>query len=95
MSRIARRLAELGVVLPDVPVPHANYVPAKQVGNLVYTAGQPSHGYLGKLGDELDEEGGKAATRVCAVNCDRGGQRLTTLVKVSGDKCTLSERGIR
>lgn len=54
MSRIAKRLADLGIVLPNVPVPHANYVPAKQVGNLVYTAGQPSHGYNGKLGVDLD-----------------------------------------
>ena len=69
MSRIAKRLADLGIVLPNVPVPHANYVPAKQVGNLVYTAGQPSHGYNGKLGVDLDKETGKAATRVCAMNC--------------------------
>ena len=69
MSRIAKRLDDLGIVLPNVPVPHANYVPAKQVGNLVYTAGQPSHGYNGKLGVDLDEETGRAATRVCAMNC--------------------------
>lgn len=69
MGRLEERLVELGITLPDVPVPHANYVPAKLVGNLVYTAGQPSHGYTGKLGAELSEEVGRAATRVCALNC--------------------------
>jgi enamine deaminase RidA (YjgF/YER057c/UK114 family) len=63
------RLRELGIRLPDVPAPHANYVPAKRVGNLIYTAGQPSHGYTGKLGGPVTEEAGKAAARVCALNC--------------------------
>jgi enamine deaminase RidA (YjgF/YER057c/UK114 family) len=69
MGRIEGRLAELGIVLPEVPIPHANYLPAKQSGDLVFTAGQPSHGYNGKLGAGLDEEAGRAATRVCALNC--------------------------
>lgn len=69
MRDIEKRLLELGITLPEVPVPHANYLPAKLVGNLVYTAGQPSHGYTGKLGAELSEEVGRAATRVCALNC--------------------------
>lgn len=69
MGRIERQLSELGIALPDVPVPHANYLPAKQSGHLVFTAGQPSHGFHGKLGADLDEETGRAATRVCALNC--------------------------
>lgn len=63
------RLAQLGIDLPAVPAPHANYVPAKLVGNLIYTAGQPSHGYTGKLGAQVSEDAGKAATRVSAMNC--------------------------
>jgi len=43
--------------------PHANYVPAKQAGDLIFTARQPSHGFNGKVGADLDEETGKAATR--------------------------------
>jgi enamine deaminase RidA (YjgF/YER057c/UK114 family) len=69
MPSFDERLVELGITLPDVPVPHANYVPAKRVGNIVYTAGQPSHGYTGKLGGEITEDIGRAATRVCAMNC--------------------------
>ena len=69
MCRIEQRLAKADIVLPEVPVPHANYVPAKKTGHLIFTAGQPSHGFNGKLGADLDESTGKAATRVCATNC--------------------------
>jgi enamine deaminase RidA (YjgF/YER057c/UK114 family) len=69
MSGFEERLTELEIKLPDVPVPHANYLPAKQVGNLVFTAGQPSHGFTGKLGGGISEEVGREATRICAMNC--------------------------
>lgn len=69
MSAFEERLINLGITLPDVPIPHANYVPAKQVGNLVYTAGQPSHGFTGKAGGGVSEDVGKQATRTCAINC--------------------------
>ena len=51
----------------------ANYVPARRVGNLVYTAGQVSgtaeRDIKGQLGAELDVDGGREAARVCALNC--------------------------
>ncbi len=57
MSRVEERLVEVGVTLPNLPTPLANYVPAKRVGNLVFTAGQVSavegRGYKGKLGASL------------------------------------------
>lgn len=37
---VTDRLAELGILLPDVVPPVAAYVPAKAHGDLVYTAGQ-------------------------------------------------------
>src|SRR6478736_2779692 len=37
---ISQKLAELGIALPDVVPPVADYVPAKAHGDLVYTAGQ-------------------------------------------------------
>lgn len=40
MTAPSVRLAELGITLPDVVPPLAAYVPATQVGELVYTAGQ-------------------------------------------------------
>ena len=73
MSRIEERLGEMGVTLPHLPKPIANYVPAKRAGNLVFTAGQVSavegRVYKGKLGATLSIEDGRAATRACVINC--------------------------
>jgi enamine deaminase RidA (YjgF/YER057c/UK114 family) len=73
MGRIDDRLRELGIVLPPPRAPLANYVPARRVGNLVYTAGQVSgtaeREIKGKLGAELNVEQGREAARTCALNC--------------------------
>ena len=42
MSRVEEYLSEMGVTLPNLPTPIANYAPAKRAGNLVFTAGQVS-----------------------------------------------------
>ena len=67
------RLQELGVGLPSPAVPVAAYVPCVRTGNLVYVSGQvptvggqPTH--LGRLGEGLGLEDGRAAARTCAVN---------------------------
>jgi enamine deaminase RidA (YjgF/YER057c/UK114 family) len=73
MGRIDDRLNELGIRLPPPRAPMANYVPARRVGNLIYTAGQVSgttEGEIkGKLGQELTLEQGREAARVSALNC--------------------------
>lgn len=73
MNNFEERLQELGIIVPSLPAPIANYVPAKRVGNLIYTAGQVSlldgHEYKGKLGDNLSLHEARAATRACAINC--------------------------
>ena len=80
MGRIEDRLQQLGISLPAPRAPLANYVPARRVGNLVYTAGQVSGNadaeIKGKLGAELSVEQGREAARVCALNC------LTALMTV-------------
>ncbi len=57
MEKFENHLRELGIVLPSLPAPIANYVPAKRVGNLIFTAGQVSvvdgREYKGKLGSNL------------------------------------------
>ncbi len=59
--------------LPAPRAPMANYVPARRVGNLIYTAGQVSgtaeREIKGKLGAELSVEQGREAARLCALNC--------------------------
>src|SRR5919202_4085598 len=73
MGRIDDRLRELGVTLPPPRAPLANYVPARRVGTLVYTAGQVSgtaeREIKGKLGAELSVEQGREAARISALNC--------------------------
>ena len=73
MGRIDDRLRALGISLPPPRAPLANYVPARRVGNLVYTAGQISGTaeleFKGKLGAELSVDEGRAAARMCALNC--------------------------
>lgn len=80
MGKIDDRMRELGISLPPPRAPLANYVPARRVGNLVYTAGQVSgtaeREIKGKLGADLSVEQGREAARVCALNC------LTALLSV-------------
>jgi enamine deaminase RidA (YjgF/YER057c/UK114 family) len=67
------RLAALGLTLPAVSTPAANYIVSRQVGDLVFTAGQVPFvdGKLpvtGKLGDGVDLEEGKRQAQVAALN---------------------------
>src|SRR5262245_26538050 len=63
MGRIDDRLKELGITLPVPRAPAANYIPARRVGSLVYTAGQVSGSadreIKGKLGEDLTVEQGR------------------------------------
>jgi enamine deaminase RidA (YjgF/YER057c/UK114 family) len=63
------RIEELGLELPKPPTPVANYVPAVEVGNMLYVSGhgpRKSDGSFiqGKVGAELDLDGGAEAARV-------------------------------
>jgi len=76
MSRgvIEGRLKEMGLELPEVPRPMAEYVPAKRVGDFVYVSGQGplKEGkpiYVGRVGAQLTLEEGYEAAQVCALNC--------------------------
>jgi len=67
------RLKTLGIQLPEVPQPVANYVSAVQTGNLIFLSGtgprQSDGTYIvGKLGDDLTLEQGYAAARQTAIN---------------------------
>ncbi len=73
MGKVENRLSELGLVLPDAPKPVAAYIPAKQSGKLVFTAGQLPmvNGELiskGLLGQEVAIEDANKAARVCTLN---------------------------
>jgi enamine deaminase RidA (YjgF/YER057c/UK114 family) len=67
------RLAALGLVVPDVVLPVAAYVPAVRTGSYVYTAGQlpMRDGELmrtGKVGSEVGVDEANECARQCALN---------------------------
>lgn len=73
MKNIEARINQLGLILPPAPSPVASYIPAKQTGNLVFTAGQLPvvSGELvskGLLGQDVDVEEANRAAQVCTLN---------------------------
>ncbi|MDG0810658.1 RidA family protein [Cohnella rhizosphaerae] len=73
MGQAEQALERLGIKLGEVPTPVASYVPAKQVGNVVYTSGNDCRidGVLmatGKVGKDLTVEEGYAVARQVAIN---------------------------
>src|SRR4026207_1887050 len=71
---IEKKLAELGIVLPEPVAPVANYAPFVRTGNFMVVSGQLCLDAAGKLvaqgprgGGEAIEDGQKAA-RACAIN---------------------------
>ncbi len=73
MDSISDRIQEMGLTLPEVPRPVANYVPAVVHGDLCFTSGQLPlvDGRLvatGRVGDQLGWEEAKQAARVAALN---------------------------
>ena len=51
MSKTAKRLKEMGVVLPKPAAPVANYVPSVRAGSLLFVSGQLPLGEDGKLAE--------------------------------------------
>lgn len=76
MGAVEDRLAELGLIVPDVAAPVAAYVPAVRDGDLVFTSGQLPiiSGTLagtGKVGEGeglVSPEQAKALAQTCALN---------------------------
>lgn len=67
------RMRELGIVLPDVAAPVANYVNAVRTGKLIFLAGkgprQPDGAYItGKVGRDLSVQEGYEAARLVGIN---------------------------
>ncbi|GJD59871.1 RidA family protein [Methylobacterium frigidaeris] len=67
-----QKLAELGLTLPEVPVPVANYVPFRVVGDLLYLSGQgpkrPDGTYRpGRLGRDTTIEEGYADAQLAGL----------------------------
>ena len=90
------RLQEMGITLPEVPTPVANYVRAVRSGNLVFLAGhgpmQADGTYItGKVGRDLSVEEGYEAARLtgllllASLRAEIGDlNKVTRVVKVNG-----------
>lgn len=89
------KLKELGIELPEAPVPAGNYVPAIKTGNLLFISGQiplenGKVAYTGKVSDENLETAQKSA-KSCAINIlsqikrEVGSlDKVTRIVRLSG-----------
>jgi enamine deaminase RidA (YjgF/YER057c/UK114 family) len=93
---IAEKIKALGYELPEVAVPLASYIPAVQVGNLVYTSGnlpmkEGKLAFPGKIGEGHNSvEYGYKASEICilnalsAVNALVGLDNVKRIVKITG-----------
>ncbi len=76
MSAVEDRLAELGLVVPEVVPPVAAYVPAVRHGDMVYVSGQlpmvsgvmPATGKVGDGHGLVPASDARALAEVCALN---------------------------
>lgn len=73
MINLESKLAELKIDVPPVPGPFGAYIPAKQVGNLIFVSGQlpMKDGKLmatGQIPSRCSVEDAKLAARQCAIN---------------------------
>lgn len=97
MGEIDKRLAELGVTVPEPAAPVANYVGWVKTGNLVFTAGQVplkdgKFLYQGKVGKDVTVEEAAEAAKLCAINiiaqvkvaCGGDLDRVKRIVKLVG-----------
>ncbi|EAQ28326.1 putative translation initiation inhibitor [Erythrobacter sp. NAP1] len=68
---IEARLAELGIDLPAAAAPVASYVPLVEQGGFVHISGQlpfvDGKVVTGRLGEDVDLEGGMEAARACGL----------------------------
>lgn len=73
MADIDARLKELGIQLPDVPLPAGNYVPCTVAGGMLFVSGQlpmlnGKLQFIGKVGREYTIEQGQECARICGHN---------------------------
>lgn len=73
MSKIAQKIKELGLEIPQAATPVANYVGFVKSGNQIIVSGQlPIRNgavkYTGKVGSEVSIDDAVLAAKLCAIN---------------------------
>ncbi|HEY0256426.1 MAG TPA: RidA family protein [Candidatus Methylacidiphilales bacterium] len=102
MNALIDKLTHLGYALPAPPAPGGNYLPWRQVGDLLFLAGVISanvEGVIkGRLGQDLNLEQGYAAARCCAltqlasIQAAVGSlERVKQIVTLNGYVCCTAE----
>jgi enamine deaminase RidA (YjgF/YER057c/UK114 family) len=93
---VEERLAAMNLRLPGPPTPVGNYVPALQVGDLVFTSGQTARldgvrRYVGVVGADVSPEDAYLSARDSTLNClacvklvVTNLERIVRIVKVVG-----------
>ena len=76
MYSFEENIMQLGINIPDMPAPLANYVPYKVSDNVVYVSGQGPvlNGdlmYKGKVNEDISIEDGIKAAELWCINCSR------------------------
>ncbi len=79
-----QRIQELGLEIPEVSQPMANYVKWRQVGNMLYLAGNGPD-VFGKVGDDLTPEQGYQAAR------ETGLEIIAVLKAATGDLSRIKQ----
>ena len=102
MNTLLDKLHGLGHKLPPTPQPGGNYVPWRQVGNLLFLAGVISSGadgvIRGRVGADLSLEQGYAAARCCVLTqlaCIQAAlgslDKIEQIVTLNGYVCCTAE----
>ncbi len=90
MSRSERKLAELGLALPEPWRPRGLFLPWRRTGDLIYLSGQicERDGAVvvsGPVGDSVTVEAARAAAEICVLNL------LYCLKQACGDLDNVAE----
>ena len=99
---LEKKLAEMKLVLPEIPVSSASFVGYKRSGNLIYVSGQlplkdgkPT--LIGRLGEDVSIDDAYIAAQQCTLNVlaqlklalDGNWDRVVQIVRVGGFvRCT-------
>lgn len=96
MSSCEERAKSIGITIPKAATPVGSYVPAVQIGQLIFIAGQGSMrqdgpAFKGKVGQDLTVNDGYEAAKLAALNCLAAAKsvlgtldRVERVVKVNG-----------
>lgn len=97
MGKVNDRLKRANIVLPNAPVPQANYVPYVISGNQVFVSGQVpfvenKRQFIGKVGQQFNLKQAQECARIVGLNllaqvksaCEGNLDRVRRCVKLGG-----------